>query len=223
MRKTLAWIGILLALGLSQPAYAGWKEVPVEITVPPRVSSEPGQKVLVALFRTQSPEGVDAGLELSRWLRRALSKTTPLVVLGVPPPPIPEQRSDKLVLNDPFWRRLGQDFGADLIVAGIADFRSEDRSGYVSEDSVSPVTGQTIRRQRFAEMRAFSVRIEFFVFKGDNGALLFSDVWAQERVLEGGKPDDLSSFFELLENLDPNFRATFLPTQIKQPRNIWVE
>ncbi len=217
---------LVLALALATPALpalAGWKQIPVDVAVPARIETEPGQRTLVALFRGSGHERLDVGLEITQWMRREIARQTALAVLETDPPPIPEQRPEALVMNDPFWRRLGEDFKADLIVAGIAEYLVDDRSGFVTEDVISPVTGQTVRRSRFAERRGFALRVRVFFFKGDNGALLHSDVWNESRILEGGAAEDLQQLYELLDAMRVHLRATVLPTKVQQPRFIWVE
>ena len=213
----------VVATLMTAPASAGWKEVQIEISVPARVKTTGDEQVLVALFRSNTGEFVDAGLEIARWARRVIVRDAKLTVLDVPPPAIPEQRPEQLAVNDAFWRRLGEDFKADLIVAGVAEFKIEDRSGFVTEDYTSPVTGQTVRRSRFADRRGYRLRIEIFFLNGDNGALLHADTWSEEMLVEGAGGDDLSRLYELLEGMAGPLRATLSASTVAEPRYIWVE
>jgi hypothetical protein len=146
-------------------------------------------------------------------------------VLDVPPPPIPEQRPEKLAVNDVFWRRMGEDFHADVIVAGVAEYRIEDRSGYVTRDVESPITGQTVRQTVFAERKGFHLKIEIFFLKGDNGALLLTDTWTEDRTLDSGtgQGEDLQELYDMLDQMRPRLRGALLPTKLQQPRFIWVD
>ena len=218
--------GLLVATAAAlaaAPASAGWKEIQIEISVPARVKTTGEEKVLVPLFRSNTGERVDAGLEIARWARRVIAREAKLTVLDVPPPAIPEQRPEQLAVNDAFWRRLGEDFKADLIVAGVAEFKVEDRSGFVTEDFTSPVTGQTVRRSRFADRRGYRLRIEIFFLNGDNGALLHTDAWSEEMLVEGAGGDDLSRLYELLEGMAAPLHATLSASTAVEPRFIWVE
>jgi len=196
----------------------------IELPLPPKLETEPQEPVLVTRFNGPGHPRIDVGLEVARWLRRRLARRTSLEVLDVPPPPIPEQRPEQLGANDVFWRRLAADFGADLVIAGIARYEIEDRSGFVNEDITSPLTGQTVRRSRYQEMTGYRLRLEIFFFQGDNGALLHHDVWQQEMTLgvsEGA--EDLDALFRLLDAMNDDLDAVFLPTRIHEPRFIWVE
>ena len=214
-----------LALLSAVPALAGWKEVPVDVSVAARLNFEPSDKILVALFRANPHPRLDMGLEISQWVRREIARQTPFTVLDVPPPPIPEQRPEKLAVNDVFWRRMGEDFHADVIVAGVAEYRIEDRSGYVTRDVESPITGQTVRQTVYAERKGFHLKIEIFFLKGDNGALLLTDTWTEDRTLDSGtgQGEDLQELYDMLDQMRPRLRGALLPTKLQQPRFIWVD
>ncbi len=221
--KRRQFFAALLTTALTFPAWGGWKEAPVDITMPAKVQTTGSEQVLVAMFRGSPNDRVDVGLEVSRWIRREIARETRLTVIEAPPPEIPEQRPDKLAVNDAFWRRLGEDFKADLIVAGVAEFKVEDRSGFVDEDFTSPATGQTIRRSRFAERKGYRLHIEIFFLKGDNGALLPADSWTEDRLVQGDAVEDLQELYDLLEAMKGHLLAELLPTKTQEPRYIWVE
>ncbi len=221
--RLLALLGALVAAA-AVPAAAGWKEVTISIPVRPLIETRPGDRVLVTLFRANDHPRFAPGLEISRWLRRTLERSTPLETIDTPPPPIPEQRAERLATNDAFWRQLGEDCDADLIVAGIARFDREDRSGFVTRDFESPVTGQTVRRTVYEERYAYRLKLEIFFLKGDNGALLHEDIWTAEQILSGAEPqEDLQMLHFLLESLRPELLSVLVPTRRDEPRLIWVE
>jgi hypothetical protein len=218
-RPAVVFVAVLASASF---ASAGWKEVPVDVAVPARIRVEPGERTLVTMFRGNPHERLNIGLEVSRWVRREVARRTPLAVLDVPPPAIPEQRAEALAVNDAFWRRLGEDFEVGLLIAGIAEFRVEDRSGFVYEDVESPITGQTVRRSRYAERRGYRLRMQVFFLKGDNGALLYTDTWTEDRTVEGIE-EDLTQLHALLESMSGTLRAALTPTRIQEPRYIWVK
>lgn len=211
------------ALAAAPATAAGWEEVALDVVLAPRVETQPGERVLVAMFRANDHERIDLGLEMARWARRELARNTDLEVIDVPPPPIPEQRPEKLAVNDVFWKRLGEDFRADLIVSGVIDFRIEDQSGFITKDYEDPVTLQTVRRTVYTERRGFKLKVELFVLKGDNGALLLADTWTEERVLDGTAAEDLQMFYDSLEMARDDQRSVFLPVTVREPRFLWLE
>ncbi len=214
---------VALTLGAMGAIRAGWQRVPVEVVVPPKIETTAGERVLVTLTRADEHPLFNIGQEVTRWLRREISRSTALEVLDVPPPQIPEQRPEVLAVNDVFWKRLGEDFEADLIVAAIADYRIEDRSGFVTEDYVSDLTGQTVRRTVFRDRTGYLLRLQVFFLQGDNGALLHMDTWEEERVLEGEDREDLHVLFRLLEMFSTDLQGVLVSTTVAEPRFIWVE
>lgn len=217
-------VALAALVAVTGSAYAGWKEVTVSIPVPARLEVQPQERVLVALFRANDHPRFAPGLEISLWLRRTLERATPLSVIDVPPPPVPEQRPERLATNDAFWKQLGEDFEADLIIAGVARFDREDRSGFVTRDLVSPVTGQTVRRTVYEERFGYRLKLQVFFIKGDNGALLHEDTWSAEQVLRAEEPqEDLAMLHLLLESMRRELLAVLVPTRRQEPRLIWVD
>ena len=221
--RILALLGVIVA-ATALPAEAGWEEVTISIPVPPLIETRPEDRVLVTLVRANDHPRFAPGLEISLWLRRTFERSTPLATIDTPPPPVPEQRPERLATNDAFWKQLGEDFDADLIVAGIARFDREDRSGFVTRDFESPVTGQTVRRTVYEERYAYRLKLEIFFLKGDNGALLHEDIWTAEQILSGAEPqEDLQMLHFLLESMRPELLPVVVPTRRDEPRLIWVE
>lgn len=213
-----------LSLLLTTPvAMAGWQEVAIGVSRPAKLETRAGERVLVAKVRASEHERLDIGMEITRWLRRELARGTALSVLDVPPPELPEQRPEVMAVNDPFFRRLGSVFGADMIVAAVAELKITDRSGFVTRDVESPVTGQMIRTSQFVEQKGYLLSVEAFFLKGDNGALLHHDVWREERVVEERGAEDLQTLYELLEAMKDDLLAVVMPQKTQQPRFIWVE
>ncbi len=215
--------GVGLTLALAPASVADWEEVPVTVTFPAKIKSEPGESVLVTLARANDNEDLNVGRELSRWLRREISRGSALEVLDVPPPPIPEQPPASLVANDRFWRRLGEDYEADIIVAALIQFDDEDRSGFVTGDRVHPITGQTFRDTYYAELTGFKLHIHIFFFQGDNGALLHHDQWRDERIVNAVDADDIAQLYSILDSLREDLLAIVKPAKVPEPRFIWVE
>ena len=133
-------------------AWAGLLRVAVPVPTPSRIDMQGLRKVLVTRLVVDKdlPE-VDLNKEVVTLLRRELRKRTPLEVLDVEPPPLPEEPLPDLLANTGFWRRLAETHGADLVVSGKVSLEISDRSGYVQQDEISPVTGQRVRRTRFVD------------------------------------------------------------------------
>src|SRR5262245_33536633 len=139
-----AGLPALAALLLAAPgaARAGdVAKVTIAAPMPARLDMTGLRKILVTSFRVDKEVvGVDLNKETVALLRKELTKKTNLVILDVEPPPLPEQPLKDLLANSGFWRRLGETYGADLIISGKVSYETADRSGFVTQDEISPVT-----------------------------------------------------------------------------------
>jgi hypothetical protein len=221
-----AAIGLaFLALVLTAPPClaGGVVEVGVELPVPARINTAHLKTVLVAQFLAPEHASVDVGKEFVRLVRRELHKGTDLEILDVEPPALPEQPIEDLLRNDVFWRHLGEEYGADLIVSGRAVFTTADRSAFITEDVISPSTGQKIRRTRFAEREEYGLEANLWFFKGANGAFLYEDTFRNRQVYEGKSNDALQIFFNLAERLTPDLVGVVAPQKRTETRFIFEE
>jgi len=217
----LALAGALLAT--ASLALAGWQVVQVELPVPPRLDTTGMSTVLVASFVTNEHETIDLNHEVTRFVQRELGRGTRLEVIDVPPPAIPEQPLDELLANDVFWKKLGRDFGADLIVSGRLLYEVHDRSGFVQEDVVNPTTQQKVRTTRYAEREEYLLELNLFFFKGDNGAFLYEDTFKDNALLEGGQADPFQVLFDLLDGIRREILGILTRQTRVEPRYVWTD
>jgi hypothetical protein len=217
-------LAVAAALALTGSlAGAGWEVAQVELPVPPRLDTTGMTTVLVASFVTGDHPTLDLNREVTRYLRRELARGTRFEVLDGPPPAIPEQPLDELLANDVFWKKLGTDYGADLIVSGRLYFQSRDRSGFVQEDAVNPLTQQKVRRTRYAEREEFLLEMNMFFFKGDNGAFLYEDTFKDNAVFEGTSHDALQILFDLFDGIRREILGILTRQTRLDPRYIWTD
>src|SRR5207249_10089729 len=83
---------------------------------------------------------VDLNKEVVELLRKELRKHTRLHDLDVEAPPLPEQPLDELARNPEFWKDMSRKYGADMILTGSLKYEISDRSSFVTEDVISPLT-----------------------------------------------------------------------------------
>src|SRR4029079_15714662 len=111
------WTWCLMLFGAATLAPAAPVEVGVELPVPARINTRSVHKILVAQFAAPDHASVDVNKEFVRFVRRELAKGTSFEILDVDPPALPEQPIEDLLRNDVFWKHLGEEYGADLIVS----------------------------------------------------------------------------------------------------------
>src|SRR5688572_28056810 len=159
MKCRLPILVIAVAL-FSMVASAGVLEVSLKLPLKPRLSITGEEKLAVAPFvivtTDQDSRGdrggkVDIQSEFSRYLRKQLTKSTKMQVVDVGTTRLPGNSMKELEANTGYWKELGARTGADYILSGVIDFDVEDKSGYRTEEYVSPVDGRTYYRQVLVE------------------------------------------------------------------------
>ena len=102
-------------------------------------------------------------------------------------------------------------------------FTEDDRSGYVDEDVISPITGKKVRQTRFAEREDFSLDANLWFFKGANGAFLYEDTFRDDQIYDGKSNDPLTIFYNLSERLIPDLLGVVAPQKRPESRYIFNE
>jgi len=171
-------------------------KVQILVPLPPKLDVTGIENILVASFLTDETEYLDMNREIVRFLRGEFRQGTSLDVLDVTPAPaVPEQRLEDLVKNHEFWRHLGREHGADMILSGKIDFDRRDISGFQNVDTISSVTGQKVRGTQFVEQEEFNYVMTVLFFDGKTGELLYRDEVKRKVRYQGAHNDTLAAFF----------------------------
>lgn len=196
-------------------------KVTVNLPVPPRLDIGAARTVLVASFLSDDSALLDINRELVRFLRGKLQKS-PLEVLEVTPAPaVPEQTLEDLLKNAEFWRHLGREYGADLIVSGIIEYGRRDASGFQDVDRISESTGQKVRNTEFVEQEQFTYHLDVIFMDGGSGALRFRDRLQRSAVYRGSQNDPISAFFQISEAMTPDLLAIVTAGSREDPRIVF--
>jgi hypothetical protein len=187
-------------------------KVSVALPVPARLDLEGRKTLLVASFRTDESHLLDINRELVRFIRSEYRKHTQLEILPVAPPPaVPEQTLANMIANHEFWKFLGGEYGADVIVSGVMKYDRRDSSGFKDVDVISPATGQKVRQSQFVEQERFSYELDIIFMDGKTGELLLQDRVQRSAVFRGTQNDPISAFYELSESIAPDVLAIIKP------------
>ncbi len=182
--------------------------VNIDLPIAPRLELSGSESVLVASFRTDESSLLDTNREMVRFVRSEYRKYSSLEILDVTPPPaIPEQTIEDLLANVEFWKHLGRQYQADLIVSGAMTYGRRDYSGFRDVDEVSPATGQKVRRSRFVEQEQFNYVLDIFFMDGATGTLRLRDRLQRAIVFQGSQNDPITAFYEMSESLAPDLLA----------------
>jgi len=222
--------------------------VPIEIPLQSKLDVSPFRRVLVAGFVTEPGEQeVEISTETSRLLQNQLRASSKLQILEPDRPPIhaaletlleklgegnklskqaKEQyrlEADRVLQDEAFWRRVGEEFGNPLIVTGRVGFSEQNRSGFQPEERVvrDARTGQPriTRGSRYAERKGFTLSADFYFLDGRSGQVLHKEKFTEEVLYgEEQKTSPLTSYFELMDRLLPNFLGVIAPQKVKTTR-----
>jgi hypothetical protein len=136
---------------------------------------------------------------------------------------LPTQNLSELGRSLEFWRALGAQTGAEIIVSGSLEFRVEDRSGYKTEEYVSPIDGRTYYRQVYVEQTGFLFDIVFLVFDGHSGEKILQDQFKDFRQTGGRRADELQGLFENLFSLENQILNLFVARDREAERYIFTD
>ena len=194
-------------------------QITVPLPLPPRLTLEGVKTLLVSGFLVNDSELIDVNRELVRFLRAEFRKHTSYDVLDVTPiPPVPEQALEDLAKNAAFFRWLGGEHGADVIVSGAMHYTRRDASGFEDVDIVSETTGQKIKQTRFVEQEEFTFELDVLYLRGSDGSLLFRDRMRRQAFFRGAANDPISAFYELGNSIVGDVLSVVAPRTRPEPR-----
>ena len=231
---TAAAAAVLAVLAIAPPvARAGIAEVRLKLPLKPRLPLRGNERVALAPFlivteaekpRDKRLQNIDLQGEFHRFLKKQAERKTKLEIVETPPEvKLPTQNLTELGRATEFWRSVGTTTGAEIIVSGSLEFKVEDRSGYKTEEYVSPVNGQTYYRQVYVEQTGFLFDIVFLVFDGHSGEKLLQDEFKDFRQTGGRRSDDLQGLFENLFSLENQILNLFVAREREADRYIFTD
>jgi hypothetical protein len=239
---------VLAAVAALGTACASFVEIPIETPLQSKIDVSRFRRVLVAGFVTEpGPSDLDLSSETSRLLQNQLRSVSRLQVLEPDHPPIHDAldkvkaalaeddrwtkgsreqyrlEADRILGDQDYWRKLGEEYQNPLVVTGRVSFEEQSRSGFQSDERV--VRDQTssrarlVRGNRFLERKAFTLSADFIFLDSKTGETLHKEKFSEEILYsEDQKVSPLSSYFELMDRLLPNFLGVIAPQRIRGTR-----
>jgi hypothetical protein len=225
-----AAVAVLLFLPVL--ANAGVTEVKLKLPLKAKLAITGDEKIAIAPFvianngekRSDRASKVDVQSEFQRYLRKQLMKTTKLKLVDVPPGTrLPGTDMKTLEANRDFWKDLGAKTGADYIVSGVVDFDINDKSGYRTEEYVSPNDGRTYYRQVLVETTGFVFDIDIVVFNADTGEKVLEDNFRDFKEFDQRNYDEILGLFENLRSLETQLVGIFVPQETSATRYVFTQ
>jgi hypothetical protein len=146
------------------------------------------------------------------------------------PLPLPQRIKDekdlepyeRLFANTAYWKRIGEEYQNPLIVTGTVLFMPRTASGFVQRET-EVYDGLGRRRvvpvRTYMERKGFILRPKFVFIDGRTGATIYSES-RREEVLYNAQQNTpaLSSYFELMDRIVPDFLGALSSQKIKGTR-----
>lgn len=222
---------LILAVFVPAVALGGVLEVKLKLPLKPKLQITGDEKIAIAPFiianngerKNDRASKVDVQSEFQRYLRKQLSKSTKLKLVEVPPTRLPGSDVKTLEASRDFWKELGAKTGADYIVTGIVDFDINDKSGYRTEEYVSPADGRTYYRQVLVETTGFVFDIDIVVFNADTGEKVLEDNFRDFKEFDQRNYDEILGLFENLRSLETQLVGIFVPQETSATRYVFTE
>ncbi|HET7433524.1 MAG TPA: hypothetical protein VFN10_02295 [Thermoanaerobaculia bacterium] len=223
-------VAAALALLLPSAAFAGVMEVKLKLPVKPKLAIVGDEKIAIAPFiiasegekRNDRAAKVDLQTEFNRYLRKQIAKSTKLRVVDMPQTRLPGTDIKSLEANKDYWRELGAKTGADFIVSGIVDFDINDKSGYKTEEYVSPADGRTFYRQVLVETTGFVFDIDIVVFNADTGEKVVEENFRDFKEFDQRQYDEILGLFENLRALETQLVGIFVSQETSGSRYVFT-
>ena len=239
---SLSVLALVLGAGCST-----FVEVPVETPLQSKLDVTRFRRILIAGFVTDlRASDVDLSAETSRLLQNQLRSNTQIQVLEPDRPPLQDAldnilarldeegtyaseekeqfslEADRLLEDPEFWRKMGEEYQQPLIVSGRLGFESQNRSGFQPSERVVRDQGgapRLVRGNRYMERKGFTLSADFYFIDSRTGELIHKERFTEE-VLYGERQrvSPLSSYFELMDRLLPNFLGVITPQRIRGTR-----
>ena len=129
---------------------------------------------------------------------------------------------ERLFANTAYWKRIGEEYQNPLIVTGTVLFVADSKSGIVQRDEeVLDSFGRRIvvPRRVYTERKGFVLRPKFVFIDGRTGATMYSETHREEILYNSQQNTPaLSSYFELMDRIVPNFLSALSSQKIKGTR-----
>jgi len=226
--KTIEFAALFLAAATI--ASAGAREVRIELHLEPELALDGTESVYVGPVMIEPREGenvqsvdLTAAREFEIFLRKLLRRDAQLRLLpeveGLRPP---STNLAKLAQDPAFWLSINEETGADLIVAAAIDVKVLDRSGYTTEEYVSPQDGQTYFRQVLVEETGFSYDILLVVIEGATGAVVHQEQITDFKPEDERKIEEYTDMFTDLYTLQNRLVGVFVPRVVQVKRALYT-
>lgn len=227
----MAGTAFLVAFATGGPVQGSTIEVQLKLPQKARLDLKGKKSIAVAPFQVETKEDtqrfqgrdIDVQKEFERYLIKVIRRETELKVIETGALDLPVSDFEQLAKQTDFWQALGERTGADLLLSGGLDFDVQDKTGYRTEEYVSPFNGQTYYRQVLVEQTGFEYDILMQVYDAKSGALVYQDNFKDFQKFEGESTDPLRGMFENLLSLEDKIVGVFTQKEVETTRTLFTD
>jgi len=134
------------------------------------------------------------------------------------------QQYEAIFADVDYWKTIGEEYQAPLIITGSILFTPVQRSGMVagSVETVDQYGRRAVTRtQGFENRKGYALVPKFIFIDGRTGVQLYSESFREETLYSASNnTPPLSSYFELIDRLLPGFLSTLSTQKIKGTRTL---
>jgi hypothetical protein len=132
------------------------------------------------------------------------------------------QAYDEIFADVAFWKKLGEEYQAPLIVTGSILFTDIQRSGIVVrpvQQTDSLGRSFTTEQRVFQDRSGFALAPKWIFIDGRTGTQLYTESRREETLYDSSQnTPPLSSYFELMDRIIPDFLNALSSQKIKGTR-----
>jgi hypothetical protein len=129
---------------------------------------------------------------------------------------------ERLFANTAYWKTIGEEYQNPLIVTGTVLFAPKTSNAMVQRDQeVFDSFGRrsTVPTRTFMERKGFLLQPKFVFIDGRTGTTMYSERYREEILYNAQQNTPaLSSYFELMDRLVPNFLSALSAQKIRGTR-----
>jgi len=129
---------------------------------------------------------------------------------------------ERIFANVAYWKRIGEEYQNPLIVTGTVLFTSRSTSGFVQRDQETMDQygrRRVVPTRTYMERKGFILQPKFVFIDGRTGTTIYSESYREEILYNAQQQTPaLSSYFELMDRLVPNFLSALSSQKIRGTR-----
>jgi hypothetical protein len=168
------------------------------------------QEIIVGNFFFNDVDDFDSNEEFRRFLKKECRQKTKFTVIDETPPPLPSLTPEELYDNAGYWKKMGEDYEAPLILTGSIFFELTPRTAFEMR-KVTTYDGQTLYRNVPEEYTDFKLTMNLVCIDGKTGDVLHEEALDNKNTVLRGRMEDLDGFHAGLKKLSPRIIRLLKP------------